>query len=171
MNSSEAPTTSSNSPMRKAIPTTANGGTNATAIAAPGNESETSDRDIANAPAAPAARAIRRSINVGLTRDVIWALSSIGSDSLASSPVTSQAVTTATPTPPATVSRAPSIRPGDAETKAAAAPMIGVINGEMSIAPITTAVESSMMPRAAIEVDNIINSPNRHSRSRALDPS
>lgn len=53
-------------------PTLASGGTREMAMATPGNVSDTSLRDMANAPASPVNRAIKRSIIPGDVLTMIW---------------------------------------------------------------------------------------------------
>ncbi len=131
------------------MPTVATGGTNATATATPGNELDTSVRTVAYAPAAPAARATRRSAKPGLVR----ANSSTVKPLLGTHRASSHARTIAPIVAPMTVAadRRPSLNQPIA--KQADKPSTGVISGATSMAPMTTAAELAIRPITAITTE------------------
>ena len=71
----------------------------------------------------------------------------------------------------ATVAMAESIDRGHPSTSPAAIPRIGDIRGATSIAPITTAAESSIRPTTAMTTDRAMKRANGPRRSRLWTPS
>ena len=93
------------------------------------------------------------SMRLGLILEVTWVLTSRGTIAGNQDPIT-QAKAMEAPTPAATRPMLASKRQRQPLTMAPALPMIGVISGAMSMAPMTTAVESWRMPKVAMATES-----------------
>ena len=100
-----------------------------------------------------------RSISVGEILDWIWPFEAIGT-SCGIHAARIHATPMDTATPPATVANERLTLRGQPFTIPTLTPMIGVISGATSMAPITTAVESARIPRVAMAVDRMRRTQN-----------
>src|SRR6056297_1565970 len=160
------------SPRWAVMPTVASGGTRATAMPTPGRAEIVDRRGWMNPAAAPAVMAMPRSSRPGNVRDRISsgrARTSMTRPAARSD--TNQPTAMASTVPPAMITMANRSRRFWARTVAAAAPMIGVMSGATSIAPITTAPELASRPNAAIDDDSAINAAKRATYWGSAEPS